>query len=574
MALVFPSGPALNDTVTDHSTGAVWFWDGTKWVHTLGTGGGGGGGGTVTSITAGPGLLGGTITTVGTISLATPVSLANGGTGISAANNAALLSALGGQSALPSGTVNGQVLTWTGSAWGASSPATTPVVVTQSFPGGDPGGNVMFVMNNNTLRQLANIRVVGSDDADTGLGISTFHSGTGASDSFLWFYSARGTRTAPAALQAWDKLGYVMFEGFPARPPGVVAAPGIFCFATQTWTANNRGASIDVYTTANNSYEQRLSASFGTVGTGVSAIPAVGIGVDTATQVAPSWPTSASLFMPNIEVMTWGVSGDAGFGVTDAAGNDGLWLNIYGSLPAWNSTAGDTMSAANFSVEGWGTFRGGLTAIHSGNVDWHSASVNLARSRRSSSTSTPFAPVQNNDLIGVVNCSAVFANTNQVNFNSNSQGAGVIAIQAAQNWTTSNRGARMYFQVSPQNGSNLMNVVILSATTTMANMRVTGTINADSTITPGSDARDKENIGAFTRGLDVIRKLKTATWTRKGESEVQAGLVAQEVEPYLPEAVVTRNEGKKYMDPMALIGALVNAVNELTTRLEALETHG
>ena len=42
-----------------------------------------GGTGTVSSITAGTGLTGGTITTSGTIALSTPVSVANGGTGIS-----------------------------------------------------------------------------------------------------------------------------------------------------------------------------------------------------------------------------------------------------------------------------------------------------------------------------------------------------------------------------------------------------------------------------------------------------------------------------------------------------------
>lgn len=47
-----------------------------KWPVTSG----GGGSGTVTSITAGTGLSGGTITTTGTISLSVPVVIASGGT--------------------------------------------------------------------------------------------------------------------------------------------------------------------------------------------------------------------------------------------------------------------------------------------------------------------------------------------------------------------------------------------------------------------------------------------------------------------------------------------------------------
>lgn len=48
-------------------------------------GGGGGGAGTVTNLATGPGLTGGPITSTGTIALATPVAVANGGTGVTTA---------------------------------------------------------------------------------------------------------------------------------------------------------------------------------------------------------------------------------------------------------------------------------------------------------------------------------------------------------------------------------------------------------------------------------------------------------------------------------------------------------
>lgn len=61
----------------------LYFWDGTQWVivvNTPGGGGGGGGGGGVQSITAGEGLIGGTIIDDGTIALSSPVAIADGGT--------------------------------------------------------------------------------------------------------------------------------------------------------------------------------------------------------------------------------------------------------------------------------------------------------------------------------------------------------------------------------------------------------------------------------------------------------------------------------------------------------------
>jgi hypothetical protein len=63
----------------------------------------GGGGGGITEIDTGTGLTGGPITSTGTIALATPVALGNGGTGVAATSNANLLDALFGQSGAAQG---------------------------------------------------------------------------------------------------------------------------------------------------------------------------------------------------------------------------------------------------------------------------------------------------------------------------------------------------------------------------------------------------------------------------------------------------------------------------------------
>ena len=64
-------------------SGQVITWNGSQWIYSIPGGGGGGGTGTVTSITAGTGLSGGTITTMGTISLSTETQT-NIGYGITA----------------------------------------------------------------------------------------------------------------------------------------------------------------------------------------------------------------------------------------------------------------------------------------------------------------------------------------------------------------------------------------------------------------------------------------------------------------------------------------------------------
>ena len=77
-----PGGGGGGDTLTEPlasinnaslgmptAAGQVITWNGTQWIFDIPEGGGGGGTGTVTSITAGTGLSGGTITTIGTIAI-------------------------------------------------------------------------------------------------------------------------------------------------------------------------------------------------------------------------------------------------------------------------------------------------------------------------------------------------------------------------------------------------------------------------------------------------------------------------------------------------------------------------
>lgn len=186
-----PAGSAGNSTGEfwyDTDTSTLKMWNGTTWVST----GGGGGSGTVTSITAGAGLTGGTITTSGTINLDTtcvvePLDFtALGqilvGTGVST------------YSALSVGT-NGQMLYAcsacpTGVRWGAAptTSAATPIVagtlkgciaVTglsgnitalgcsagQGYSGGYAGGTAIGYFAMNALTSGDNNTAVGASSA-------------------------------------------------------------------------------------------------------------------------------------------------------------------------------------------------------------------------------------------------------------------------------------------------------------------------------------------------------------------------------------------------------------------------
>jgi len=100
-----------------------------------------------------------------------------------------------------------------------------------------------------------------------------------------------------------------------------------------------------------------------------------------------------------------------------------------------------------------------------------------------------------------------------------------------------------------------------------------------------SDARIKTVLGDYNSGLTEINQLNPVRYTFKGNDKPRdteqefIGLVAQEVEPHMPELVkysLGKVDGKdvsdlRILDTSALIFALVNSVQELTRRLEALE---
>lgn len=101
-----------------------------------------------------------------------------------------------------------------------------------------------------------------------------------------------------------------------------------------------------------------------------------------------------------------------------------------------------------------------------------------------------------------------------------------------------------------------------------------------------SDKRIKQNIKDYKMGLEQIMAIRPVEFryngkagTNKGEKAV--GVVAQEIEKILPDTVckttciLDKENGEvkdlRIFDGNALIYALINAVKELTTRVEALE---
>lgn len=104
-----------------------------------------------------------------------------------------------------------------------------------------------------------------------------------------------------------------------------------------------------------------------------------------------------------------------------------------------------------------------------------------------------------------------------------------------------------------------------------------GNFLAQNNVTAYSDIRVKKNIKAIDNALEKTLKLNGVTYDRTDQDNVrQVGLIAQEVEKVLPEAVITTVNGDiedfKSVAYGNLVGLLVEAIKELNTKIEDLES--
>ena len=85
-----------------------------------------------------------------------------------------------------------------------------------------------------------------------------------------------------------------------------------------------------------------------------------------------------------------------------------------------------------------------------------------------------------------------------------------------------------------------------------------------------SDENKKTNINNITNALDIVENINGVTFDWKESGLPSAGLIAQDVEKYLPE-LVSDSEGTKSLNYNGVIGVLVEAIKELSEKIRVLE---
>ena len=88
-----------------------------------------------------------------------------------------------------------------------------------------------------------------------------------------------------------------------------------------------------------------------------------------------------------------------------------------------------------------------------------------------------------------------------------------------------------------------------------------------------SDERIKTNIKTIDYALDKVLLLRGVNYTLISENTEEIGMIAQEVELIIPEAVKTKDSGDnlKGINYSGLVGLLVEAIKELNNKVTNLE---
>jgi hypothetical protein len=320
-----------------------------------------------------------------------------------------------------------------------------------------------------------------------------------------------------------------------------------------------------------------------------------------------SWTTVSSGGFSNgqsIAVTDLKISGAVS--ANNSNGVAGYVLTTSGSGVYWEPAAAGVNAAAAFSWTNNHTFNANLTIASTGELIvtagagiYANGSLGTSGQVLTSNASSVYWATAG------VNTASTFSWTNNHTFNANltigsvgelilTAGAGIYAngsVGTSGQVLTSNASSVYWSTAAGGGGGATLSDETSSATTHYPAMSTTtsgswsaakvsttklyftpstGQLNA-TIFNSLSDKRVKKNIKTINDALNTVSSMRGVNFDWKETSTPSIGLIAQEVEKLLPELVHTGNNGEKSVNYGGVVGVLVEAIKELTTRIEKLE---
>ena len=220
-------------------------------------------------------------------------------------------------------------------------------------------------------------------------------------------------------------------------------------------------------------------------------------------------------------------------------------------------------------------------------TSWTNA--NWAISSRSSSESNSLKIYRGSGQPSPYNSEHVlmeFKQNNVVSVNSTLQINNTTVIDASRNLVNIVNASTSKLTLVASTASNIENYAtgtgtpttnwrIAGASSNLMTLSGSGNLTIAGSLTQNSDRRIKDNIAPITDALSKTCALQGSTYTRtdKGQDKdkVHAGLIAQDVEAVLPEAV-GEIDGIKTIDYSSVIALLVESIKDLKSEVNDLKT--
>jgi hypothetical protein len=113
-------------------------------------------------------------------------------------------------------------------------------------------------------------------------------------------------------------------------------------------------------------------------------------------------------------------------------------------------------------------------------------------------------------------------------------------------------------------------LTVSGATSLNSGLNVTGAIVASGNVTAFSDETLKKDVVTIDDALSLVNQMRGVKFTMINSDEKGVGVIAQEVQKLVPEAV-QNNNGILSVAYGNLVGVLIEAVKELSAKVEAME---